>query len=80
MSTVFDEVFAQLEAPDYPATCDECGLVGTNKSMAGHDCEQFAIWPCYIGDHDACAWRSRDGECPCLCGHAEAIKASEETK
>jgi hypothetical protein len=80
VSTAFDEVFAQLEAPNYPATCDECGLVGTNESMANHNCEQFAIWPCYIGDHDACVGRSKDGECPCPCGHVEAVKAAVQGK
>lgn len=38
MTTSFDEVFEQLEAPEYPATCDNCGLVGTNVSMVEHDC------------------------------------------
>lgn len=34
----FDEVFQQLEAPDYPATCDKCGVEGTNASMEEHVC------------------------------------------
>lgn len=38
MSSEFDQVFEQLEAPEYPATCDNCGAEGTNASMAGHEC------------------------------------------
>lgn len=38
MTTSFDQIFEQLEAPEYPATCDNCGLVGTNASMVAHEC------------------------------------------
>lgn len=38
MTTEFDEVFEQLEAPEYPATCDQCGEVGTNVSIEEHVC------------------------------------------
>lgn len=38
MTDEFDRVFQQLEAPDYPATCDHCGAQGTNASMEGHVC------------------------------------------
>lgn len=34
----FDQVFEDLEAPDYPATCDNCGAEGTNASMETHEC------------------------------------------
>lgn len=47
MTTSFDEVFEQLEAPEHPATCDDCGLVGTNASMVGHDCDD-------VVQYDAC--------------------------
>jgi len=39
MITKFDEVFEQLEAPEYPATCDQCGLEGTNATIEEHECE-----------------------------------------
>lgn len=38
MTTEFDEVFQQLESPDYPATCNECGMEGTNASLEEHVC------------------------------------------
>lgn len=38
MTDKFDRVFQQLEAPDYPATCDQCGAEGTNESLEGHEC------------------------------------------
>lgn len=34
----FDQIFEDLEAPDYPATCDNCGAEGTNASMKTHEC------------------------------------------
>src|SRR6185503_8803544 len=39
MTTKFDEVFKQLEAPSYPVTCDQCGLEGTNATMEEHVCQ-----------------------------------------
>lgn len=36
----FDQVFEQLEAPDYPATCDQCGLEGTNATIDSHICNE----------------------------------------
>lgn len=47
-ATEFDQVFENLEAPDYPATCDNCGEVGTNASMERHECDDS-------GQCDACA-------------------------
>lgn len=47
-TTEFDQVFEELDAPDYPATCDNCGEVGTNATMAEHECEDN-------GQCDACA-------------------------
>lgn len=38
MTTEFDRVFDQMEAPEYPATCDQCGEVGTNATMEQHEC------------------------------------------
>lgn len=38
MTDKFDRVFQQPEAPDYPATCNECGAEGTNESLEGHVC------------------------------------------
>lgn len=40
MSTEFNKVFTELEAPDYPATCDQCGVEGTNASMEEHVCDE----------------------------------------
>lgn len=34
----FNQIFEDLEAPDYPATCDQCGAEGTNASMEAHIC------------------------------------------
>ena len=34
----FDKIFAQLEAADYPATCNDCGAEGTNESLEDHEC------------------------------------------
>lgn len=34
----FDKVFQQLESPDHPATCDQCGEERTNAGMEGHVC------------------------------------------
>lgn len=49
----FDRVFAELEHPDYPATCVECGAEGTNESLAAHECavvprpgERVQTWWC----------------------------------
>lgn len=39
-TTEFDQVFDQMEAPEYPATCDNCGEVGTNASMEQHECDE----------------------------------------
>jgi hypothetical protein len=36
------------------------------------DTPEAAIWPCYIGDHDACVGKSSDGTCPCLC-HVRSV-------
>lgn len=36
----FDQVFDQMAAPEYPATCDNCGEVGTNASMEQHECDE----------------------------------------
>lgn len=30
--------FESMSAPDYPATCTECGFEGTNDSMYSHTC------------------------------------------
>jgi hypothetical protein len=34
----FDRIMSELDAPDYPATCDLCGRVGPNAGMAQHEC------------------------------------------
>ena len=47
-TTEFDQIFEELSAPEYPATCDQCGVEGTNASMENHDCSQ-------TGQCDACA-------------------------
>lgn len=39
-TTEFDRVFKDLEAPDYPATCDQCGLEGTNATIDSHICNE----------------------------------------
>ena len=39
-ATEFDKVFTELESPDYPATCDQCGAEGTNASMGEHICDE----------------------------------------
>lgn len=36
----FDQVFEDLESPDYPATCDQCGMEGTNADMDEHACDE----------------------------------------
>ena len=38
-TTQFDQIFEDMSAPEYPATCDECGEVGTNESMESHSCK-----------------------------------------
>src|ERR1044072_8091297 len=43
-ATEFDQVFEEMSAPEYPATCDNCGEVGTNATMAEHGC--VAMTPC----------------------------------
>jgi hypothetical protein len=35
----FDQMFEDLEASDYTATCDQCGIEGTNQAMEEHVCE-----------------------------------------
>jgi len=45
-ATEFDQVFEELEAPDYPATCDECGVEGTNQTMAEHVCDTEITLTC----------------------------------
>lgn len=42
-TTEFDKVFKQLEALDYPATCDQCGAVGTNATMENHVCNESLV-------------------------------------
>ena len=37
----FDQVFEKMNAPEYPATCDQCGVEGTNASMGGHICDEL---------------------------------------
>jgi len=34
----FDRVFNEMEAPDYPSTCMDCGKAGTNASLEAHYC------------------------------------------
>lgn len=34
----FHQVFESMNAPDYPATCDQCGMEGTNADMDEHIC------------------------------------------
>lgn len=34
----FDQVFEEMDAPEYPATCDQCGTEGTNASIGEHVC------------------------------------------
>lgn len=36
----FDQIFESMNAPDYPATCDRCGMEGTNASMENHACNE----------------------------------------
>lgn len=76
VKSAFDEAFAEIERPDYPSTCNQCGAEGTNAQIATHathGCEQSAKFPCYIGEHDTCVGKSKkEGECPCPCGHTEA--------
>lgn len=38
VKSAFDEIFAKMDAPDYPATCYSCGEEGTNATMATHTC------------------------------------------
>lgn len=40
MTKEFDIVFSELEAPDHPATCDQCGIEGTNQSLEDHECRE----------------------------------------
>lgn len=37
--TEFDQVFDQIEAPEYPATCDNCGFEAANEYMDEHICD-----------------------------------------
>lgn len=41
--TEFDQVFEEMNAPEYPATCDQCGAEGTNASMGEHVCDESAV-------------------------------------
>lgn len=34
------KVFEKMNAPEYPATCDQCGVEGTNASMEEHECNE----------------------------------------
>lgn len=36
----FDQVFEKMNAPDYPATCDQCGAEGTNADIDEHICNE----------------------------------------
>jgi len=38
-----EQILINIEAPNYPATCDWCGEVGTNATMANHECEDLRI-------------------------------------
>lgn len=45
MSTAFNQIFNELDAPDYPATCDNCGYTASNAEMQTHSCsEAVADW------------------------------------
>lgn len=33
-----DKITAIMDAPDYPAGCDNCGQTGTNATMMTHQC------------------------------------------
>jgi hypothetical protein len=44
MTTEFDQIFEEMSAPEYLATCDECGEEGTNASMEEHVCA--VVTPC----------------------------------
>lgn len=35
----FEQIMKELDAPDYPATCDRCGYEGTNAEMKTHQCD-----------------------------------------
>ena len=64
------DVFALIEQPNYPATCDNCGEVGTNQSMTEHlcaDAETLNHFPCSIGEHQGCVRQSKTMTCPCIC-------------
>lgn len=36
----FDKIFGDMMRPDYPCTCDDCGMEGTNESMKDHTCNE----------------------------------------
>ena len=64
------DIFDQLEAPNYPATCDNCGEEGTNASMAQHMCEKYEDllnFPCALQDHHLCRGSQPAIKCPCMC-------------
>jgi len=65
----FDQMFEDLEAPDYTATCDQCGVEGTNATMEGHECDTEITLTCaqcgaqesipvtaYENDTETCDW------------------------
>lgn len=37
----FNRTFTELDAPDYPATCDNCGEEGTNATIVAHVCKRL---------------------------------------
>lgn len=38
--TQFDHIFEDLESPEYPATCNQCGEVGTNAGIDSYVCDE----------------------------------------
>ena len=56
-ATKFDRVFAEMSAPDYPATCNQCGLEGTNASMERHECDSESD-STYLAPDE---WKQRHG-------------------
>jgi len=56
-TTEFDQIFEGMSAPEYPATCDECGEVGTNASMEEHICQPQGLgWKYRKGYPDYCVY------------------------
>ena len=57
----FDQIFAVMDAPDYPSTCNGCGEEGTNATMQFHECERCAT--CLHGRR----WHLNDDKCQDAC-------------